>query len=98
MVDQTLYFPWREALIILLLLWISAGMKYVDIKPQYIDFVAKYRWVRFSMVFMLSYLYFSLDFKVGDLYSVPIKLLVSFIVSFIYNEFLSTDAVFLTSS
>jgi hypothetical protein len=86
-------FPWRESIIILLLLWLDAGMRYVRIKPEYISFVAKYRWVRFLIIFLVSYLYFSLEFRDGQTYPIPVKIFAALMVSTIFDAFLSADAV-----
>lgn len=84
--------PWREALVILLLLLLNSGMSFVSLRPKYVDIVSRYRWVRFIIIFVVSYLYFSSQVKDGN-YSLEVKIFSAIIVAFIFDIFLSADAV-----
>jgi K+-sensing histidine kinase KdpD len=82
--------PWKESLVILLLLWLNAGLAYVSLRPKYIDLVSRSRWFRFFLMFLFAVVYF---FTVAEDYRTDIVISVSILVAFIFDIFFSADAV-----
>lgn len=86
--------PFREMSIVLLALWLNAGMKYVEVKPEYVRFIGQSRFARFLLIFTISFLYFSFDFR--GVFDISVKIFSALVIAVIYDFFLSSDAIFLS--
>ena len=83
-------FPWKETLIILLLIFLTTSMNYIHINKKVIHYIADHHWVRFSIIFVLAYLSFSLS--IDDEYSTITKVLAALLVAIIFHNFISINA------
>lgn len=82
-------YPWRESLLIFLLLWLNMGMSYMIVKKNYVPIVSslgRYRLIRFLFIFITSYLTFSIDLDDG--YEKYMKILAALVIAFVFDLFI----------
>jgi len=78
--------PYKETLLILLLIILNLSLNNVHLKPKYSELITKNSKIRFVIIFLTAYILFSLDIA-GD-YTVFTQLIVSFFVAILVQLFM----------
>jgi hypothetical protein len=86
--------PWKETLLIFLLVALSMSMNDLRLKDNIIRYIAMHPWIRFLIIFMTSFLIFSLD--IDRKYSILTRVIVSALIAFVVQTFLTVNATLLT--
>lgn len=86
--------PWRETLLIFLLVALSMSLSDLQLKDTIVRDIAMHPWIRFLIIFMTAFLIFSLN--IDSKYSMFTRILVSAFIAFIVQTFLSANATLLT--
>ncbi len=86
--------PWRETLLIFLLVALSMSLSDLRLKDNIVRDIAMHPWIRFLIIFMTAFLIFSID--IDSNYSMDTRILVSAFIAFVVQTFLSANATLLT--
>lgn len=85
--------PWKETLIILLLVALSMALSDLHLKNKYVRDIAMHPLFRFSILFLTSFLIFS--FNIDGNYSLATKVVVSSLVAIFVMYVLSANTTML---
>jgi len=88
---MSILLPWKEILLIFLLLFMTLSMNTVSLRNDYVNFIVRHHWVRSVIIFIMSYLVFS--FNVENEYTEFTKITVSLFITFIFYFFITRNTV-----
>ena len=83
--------PWKETLLLFLLIGLNLSFNNLQLKPQYVKIITENSWVRFMIIFATAFLLFSLD--LGGQYSFSTTVLVSAFVSIVMYAIFSDISI-----
>nr|QBK87163.1 MAG: hypothetical protein LCMAC201_00650 [Marseillevirus LCMAC201] len=83
--------PWKEALLLMLLVGVSVSLSDLKLKPKYNQMITRYPSIRFLIIFITAFLLFTLD--IGGQYSITTRLLVSVVVAYIIQAFIARSTM-----
>ncbi len=86
--------PWKEALLLMLLVGVTVSLSVLKLKPQYREVIARYPSIRFLIIFTTAFLLCSLD--IGGMYPITTRVIVSAVVALIIQTFIARSTMMLT--
>lgn len=87
--------PWKEALLLILLIATTMSLSDLKLKPKYSQMIARYPIIRFLIIFTTAFFLFSLDIGGGE-YPITTRLIVSGVVAYIIQIVISANTMMLT--
>ncbi len=81
--------PWKESLLIFLLIALSISISKLQIKDKYLRYISMHPSVRFMIIFLTAYLIFSLNIE--NEYSITTRIIVAALVAFVVQSFLAVN-------